>query len=32
MDLVMSDHVYHLQAVILGGIAGIGSRPQRRGW
>ncbi|CQD17923.1 respiratory nitrate reductase subunit gamma [Mycolicibacterium conceptionense] len=23
MDLVMSDHVYHLQAVILGGIAGI---------
>ncbi|MUL85021.1 MULTISPECIES: respiratory nitrate reductase subunit gamma [unclassified Mycolicibacterium] len=25
MDLVMSDHVYHLQAVILGGIAGIAS-------
>ena len=23
MDLVMSDHIYHLQAVILGGIAGI---------
>src|SRR5690606_2109931 len=23
MDLVMSDHVYHLQAVILGGIAGV---------
>lgn len=23
MDLVMSDHVYHLQAVVLGGLAGI---------